>query len=114
MPNKSRGVTLTIFAMLFLVMAISNFGKPFSHQAGVGFVFLGTRLSGVPNMIIAPIFRDHPRRVCVQNPGDAQISAAARDLLRRLRDHQSDPVPREEISSPQTDSRDTSGRNWLT
>ena len=56
MPNKSRGVTRTIFAMLFLLMAISNFGKPFSHQAGVGFVFLGTRLSGVPNMIIAPIF----------------------------------------------------------
>ncbi len=70
MPNKSRGVTLTIFALLFLLMAISNFGKPFSHQAGVGFVFhcghfsitldslglVGTRLSGVPNMIIAPIF----------------------------------------------------------
>ena len=49
-------MTLTIFALLFLLMAISNFGKPFSHQAGVGFVFLGTRLSGVPNMIIAPIF----------------------------------------------------------
>ena len=56
MPNKSRGVTLTIFGLLFLLMAISNFGKPFSHQSGVGFVFLGTRLSGVPNMIIAPIF----------------------------------------------------------
>jgi hypothetical protein len=56
MPNKSRGVALTIFAILFALMAISNFGKPFSHQAGVGFVFLGSRLSGVPNMIIAPIF----------------------------------------------------------
>jgi hypothetical protein len=56
MPNKSRGVTLTIFALLFLLMAISNFGKPFSHQGGVGFVFLGTRLSGVSNMVIAPIF----------------------------------------------------------
>ena len=56
MPNKSRGVTLTIFALLFLLMAISNLGKPFSYQTGVGFVFLGTRLSGVPNMIIAPIF----------------------------------------------------------
>ncbi len=56
MPNKSRGVTLTIFALLLALMAISNFGKPFSHHAGVDFVFLGTRLSGAPNMIIAPIF----------------------------------------------------------
>jgi hypothetical protein len=56
MPNKPRGVTLTILALLLGLMAISNFGKPFSHNPGVGFVFLGTRLSGLPNMIIAPIF----------------------------------------------------------
>jgi hypothetical protein len=56
MANQRSGATLTIFAILFALMAISNFSKPFSHQAGVGFVFLGTRLSGVPNMIIAPIF----------------------------------------------------------
>ena len=56
MPNKPRGVTLTILALLLGLMAISNFGKPFSHNTGVGFVFLGTRLSGLPNMIIAPIF----------------------------------------------------------
>jgi len=56
MANKSRGATLTIFALLLALMAISNFGKPFSHQAGVGFVFFGTRLSGVLNAIIAPIF----------------------------------------------------------
>ena len=56
MAEKSRGPALTIFALLLALMAISNFGKPFSHKAGVGFVFLGTRLSGVPNMIIAPIF----------------------------------------------------------
>ncbi len=56
MEEKSRGVALTIFALLFALMAISNFGKPFSHNPGVGFVFLGTRLSGVPNMIVAPIF----------------------------------------------------------
>ncbi len=56
MEEKSRGVTLTIFALLLALMAISNFSKPFSDHPGVGFVFLGTRLSGVPNMIIAPIF----------------------------------------------------------
>jgi hypothetical protein len=55
MPNQRRGAILTIFAILFALMAISNFGKPFSHNPGVGFVFFGTRLSGVPNMIIAPI-----------------------------------------------------------
>jgi len=56
MEEKSRGVTLTIFAILLALMAISNFGKPFSHNPGVGFVFFGTRLSGAPNMIVAPIF----------------------------------------------------------
>jgi hypothetical protein len=56
MPDKSRGVTLTIFAMLFLLMALSDFGKPFSHNPGVGFVFFGTRLSGTANTIVAPIF----------------------------------------------------------
>jgi hypothetical protein len=56
MDQKSRGATLTIFAVLFAVMAISNFLKPFSHNPGVGFVFFGTRLSGASNMIVAPFF----------------------------------------------------------
>jgi hypothetical protein len=56
MPTKSRGVALTILALLLALMAISNFGKPFSHNPGVGFVFFGTRLSGLPNMVISPIF----------------------------------------------------------
>ena len=56
MEEKSRGATLTVFALLLALMAISNFGKPFSHHPGVGFVFFGTRLSGLPNLIVAPIF----------------------------------------------------------
>lgn len=56
MKEKSRGAALTIFAILLALMAISNFGKPFSHHPGVGFVFFGTRLSGLPNMIVATIF----------------------------------------------------------
>jgi hypothetical protein len=56
MPNKSRGVTLTILAALFALLAISNFAKPLSHDPHVGFVFLGTRLSGMPNMILGPLF----------------------------------------------------------
>ncbi len=53
---KSRGVTLTIFAILFVLLAISNFAKPFSHSAGVGFVFLGDRLTGTANAILGPLF----------------------------------------------------------
>jgi hypothetical protein len=56
MPNGSRGVTLTILAMLLALMALSNFGKPFAHNPGVGFVFFGTRLSGVANTVVARIF----------------------------------------------------------
>lgn len=56
MAEKSRGAALTILAILLALMALSNFGKPFSHNPGVGFVFFGTRLSGMANMIVAPIF----------------------------------------------------------
>jgi hypothetical protein len=56
MPTKSRGMTLTILALLLALMAVSNFGKPFAHNPGVGFVFFGMRLSGLANQIVAPIF----------------------------------------------------------
>lgn len=56
MPTKSRGTALTILAILLALMAISDFGKPFSHHPGVGLVFFGTRLSGLLNMVISPIF----------------------------------------------------------
>jgi len=56
MAEKPRGAALTILAMLLALMALSNFGKPFAHNPGVGFVFLGMRLSSAANMIVAPIF----------------------------------------------------------
>ena len=56
MSQKTRGAALTIFAMLFALIALSNFSKPFRHRADIGFVFLGTRLTGVPNLIAAPLF----------------------------------------------------------
>jgi len=37
-------------------MAVSNLSKPFKMSPNVGFVFFGTKLSGVANMIIAPMF----------------------------------------------------------
>jgi hypothetical protein len=56
MAEKSRGMALTLLAMLLALMVISNFHKPFAHHPGEGFVFFGTRLSGTANMIVAPIF----------------------------------------------------------
>ena len=56
MSQKPRGATLTILALLLALMALSNFGKTFTHHSGVGFVFFGMRLSGTANMIVAPIF----------------------------------------------------------
>ena len=48
MAEKSRGATLTIFALLLALMAVSNFGKPFSHNPGVGFVFFGRAFRACP------------------------------------------------------------------
>jgi hypothetical protein len=56
MARRARGAALTILAILIGLMAISNFGKPFAHHQGVGFVLFGTRLSGMANTIVAPIF----------------------------------------------------------
>ena len=53
---QKRGVTLTIFALLFVLLAISNFAKPLSHSPGVGFVFLGDRLTGTANAVMGPLF----------------------------------------------------------
>ena len=54
--QKPRGVTLTIFALLFVLLAISDFSKPFSHDPGIGFVCLGVRQSGTPNAILGTLF----------------------------------------------------------
>lgn len=56
MAEKSRGTTLTIFALLYVLLAISDFAKPLSHSPGVGFVFAGTRLTGTSNAIMGPLF----------------------------------------------------------
>jgi hypothetical protein len=55
MTDRRRGAILTVFAIGFALMAISNFSKPLSGGRG-GFVLLGTRLTGVPNMIFGPLF----------------------------------------------------------
>ncbi|MBV8134945.1 MAG: hypothetical protein JO121_04775 [Deltaproteobacteria bacterium] len=51
-----RGWFLTVCAVLFAVLALSNFLKPVLADAHTGFVFFGHRLSGVPNDVIGPVF----------------------------------------------------------
>lgn len=42
---------LRIFAVLFALLAVSNFAKPLGLSTEQGFVFLGRRLSGTPNLL---------------------------------------------------------------
>jgi len=55
--RAERGPALTVFAVLFALLAVSNFLKPF--QLGgerTGFVFLGKRLTETANTIAGPLF----------------------------------------------------------
>jgi hypothetical protein len=57
MAAANRGQVLTIFAVLFGLLAISNALKPL--QIGgeqTGFVFFGQRLSGAANAVAGPAF----------------------------------------------------------
>jgi hypothetical protein len=56
MAEKSRGTALTVFALLFVLLAISDFAKPLSHDPNIGFVFLGSKLTGTGNAIMGPLF----------------------------------------------------------
>lgn len=56
MPQPTRGPALTTFAILFGVLAVSNFLKPLQLGETTGFVFLGYRLSGLPNAVAGPLF----------------------------------------------------------
>lgn len=42
---------LRTMAVLFGILAVSNFLKPFGLSADTGFVFLGRRLDGIPNLV---------------------------------------------------------------
>lgn len=56
----SRNRVLTTLAVLIGIMAISNLSKPIgqtmSPDSSAGFVFFGTRLHGIANAIIGPLF----------------------------------------------------------
>jgi hypothetical protein len=56
MEPTPRGRTLTVFAVLFSVLAVSNLLKPFQLGAQTGFVLFGHRLTGTPNAVAGPLF----------------------------------------------------------
>jgi hypothetical protein len=57
MAAANRGRALTIFAVLFGILAISNALKPLQFGGEqTGFVFFGQRLSGTANTLMGPLF----------------------------------------------------------
>ena len=56
MADSSRGAVLTVCAVLFALLALSNFSKPFHLSPNVGFVFLGVKTHGIANAILGPAF----------------------------------------------------------
>lgn len=51
-----RGTFLTVCAILFALLGVSNALKPLEASATQGFVLFGQRLSGTPNLVAGPIF----------------------------------------------------------
>jgi hypothetical protein len=49
-------VVLRAFALLFALMALSNVLKPFAYTETTGFVLLGHRLTGTPNVVVSLSF----------------------------------------------------------
>ena len=56
MANPVRGRALTILAVLFAALAVSNLVKPLELYPDHGFVLLGARLKGLANQIAGPLF----------------------------------------------------------
>jgi hypothetical protein len=56
MAAASRGSVLTMSAVLFALLAMSNFLKPFHLDPNAGFVFLGLKTHGIANAILGPAF----------------------------------------------------------
>jgi uncharacterized membrane protein (DUF2068 family) len=56
MAESSRGPVLTVFAVLFALLAVSNFLKPFHLDPNAGFMFFGVKMHGIANAILGPAF----------------------------------------------------------
>jgi len=53
--ETNRGPVLTTFAILFVLLALSNLSKPLSGGRA-GFVFFGTKTAGAANAVLGPAF----------------------------------------------------------
>ena len=56
MAARSRGPALSIIAVLFVVLALSNLSKPFHLSPDAGFVFFGGKTHGLANAVLGPLF----------------------------------------------------------
>ncbi len=57
MAEPSRDRALSVFAVLFALLAVSNLLKPFQLGGSqTGFVLFGERLSGTANAVAGPLF----------------------------------------------------------
>ncbi len=56
MPTSQRPRLLTAFAVAFALLGISNLLKPLELSGEHGFVLLGRRLQGTPNLVAGPAF----------------------------------------------------------
>ena len=57
MTHQPRGRLLSLAAVLFAILAVSNLFKPFKlWGADTGFVLLGQRLDGTANAVVGPLF----------------------------------------------------------
>ncbi len=114
MAGKSRGAALTIFALLFGLLAISNFSKPFSHDPGIGFVFMGVRLKGTANAIMGPLFGILPCDLRIRHLDDAPIRTAGRVHLYGVGNREYDSVRHEEPRRAAAFARlfDCGNRDW--
>ncbi|MCW5890335.1 MAG: hypothetical protein KIT14_07255 [bacterium] len=56
MSRSARGTGLTILAVLFALLAISNLSKPLHLNSEQGFVLFGARLDGTANAVAGPLF----------------------------------------------------------
>jgi hypothetical protein len=56
MADAPRGRALTVVAVLFALLAVSDLMKPLEMSAEEGFVFFGHRLKGTANAIAGPLF----------------------------------------------------------
>jgi len=54
--RAERGPFLTVAAILFGILAVSNLSKPLQIGPHTGFVLFGERLDGTANLIAGPIF----------------------------------------------------------